>query len=118
MRKVAKKKISLNKLKQLRFQVILKRDNFQCVRCQTTTGLSPAHIYPTGRYPRMAWMTINILTLCWFRCHDWWHKHPLESAEWFKQKYPGRAERLKELSKQDLPAIDHNKIKTYLEQFI
>lgn len=67
----------------------------------------------------MAWMTINIITLCWFKCHlNWWHKNPIEAAEWFKQKYPDRYKRLKELSKQDLPKVEASKVKEYLEQFI
>jgi len=118
MRRIAKKKIPLSKLKQLRAQVIFKRDGGRCVRCGSDKGISPSHVYPQGRYPRMAWIMINIKTLCW-SCHfNWWHKHPLEAKEWFDEKYPGRAEQLKEISKQHLPALDHNKIKEYLEQFI
>src|SRR3990167_4512909 len=114
IRRVAKKKIPLSKLKKLRFQVILKRDNYQCVRCGATTGLSPAHIYPTGKFPRMAWIITNIITLCWFKCHDgFWHGHPIESGKWFEAKYPSRAKKLKELSKQDLPKPEAETIKKY-----
>jgi 5-methylcytosine-specific restriction endonuclease McrA len=117
MRKIAKKKIPLSKLKTLRFEVLLKRDGNRCVRCGRTTGLSPAHIYPTGRYPRMAWMLENIIVLCWFGCHDgWWHKNPLEAAEWYKKTYPENYKKLKALSQQDLPPLDHVKIKEYLEK--
>lgn len=118
MRKIAKKKIPPSKLKKLRAEVVFKRDNHRCVRCGSDKGISPSHVYPQGRYPRMAWMMINIKTLCW-NCHfNFWHKHPLGAKEWFDEKYPGRAEKLKELSKQNLPPVEAAKVKEYLEQFI
>ena len=27
-------------------------------------------------------------------CHKWWHNVPIESAEWFKEKFPERWEYL------------------------
>lgn len=67
----------------------------------------------------MAWITINILTLCWFKCHlRFAHSDPIGFTEWFKVKYPDRYKKLKELSKQELPPVDHVKVKLYLEQFL
>lgn len=119
MRKIAKKKIPLNKLKGLRAEAVFKRDNYCCVRCGSTKGIAPSHVFPQGRYPRMAWIMINMKTLCW-NCHlNWWHKNPIEATNWFKDKYPDRYQKLLELSKDpNLPPIDVEKIKAYLEQFI
>jgi hypothetical protein len=65
----------------------------------------------------MAWMMINIKTLCW-NCHlNWWHKNPIEAVDWFKEKYPDRYAELKEIAKDNnLPPLDHVKIKEYLEK--
>lgn len=53
------------------------------------------------------------------KCHlNWWHKNPIEAAEWFKETYPDRYLKLKELSKQHLPPVDAATTKAYLEQFI
>ena len=54
-----------------------------------------SHVYPEGRYKGMSADSDNILCLC-FQCHFlWWHKHPLEASEWFREKWPDRAETLK-----------------------
>lgn len=120
MRRIAKKKIPLSKLKKLRAEAVFKRDDYKCVRCGTTVGLSPSHVYPTGRYPRMAWMMTNILTLCWMKCHlNWWHKNPIEAHDWFKETFPDRYIELKEISKDtNLPKVEAEKVKVYLEEFI
>lgn len=42
----------------------------------------------------LRWDILNALTMD-ARCHKWWwHENPLESAKWFREKYPGRYEYL------------------------
>jgi 5-methylcytosine-specific restriction endonuclease McrA len=97
---------------------MLARDGNKCLKCGTSNGLSPSHVYPTGRYRNMAWILDNIKPLCW-ACHRfWWHLNPTESGEWFKKKFPTRYRRLKKLSQQYLPKPDLLKIKAEYEKVI
>ena len=81
-------------LDQLAFQVVKLRD-VRCQRCGKTEGLAPSHCYPKGKYTRLRHDTDNILLLC-FACHIcWWHRNPIEASEWFNNKFPDRAKKLK-----------------------
>lgn len=54
----------------------------------------------------------NIMCLCYF-CHiRWWHQYPMEAADWFKSKWPGRYERLlaKSMTDVDYTAEDWERI--------
>jgi 5-methylcytosine-specific restriction endonuclease McrA len=47
-----------------------------------------SHIKPKGKYPKLRHDLENIIILCW-RCHiHWWHKEPLEAAEWIAKELP------------------------------
>ncbi len=60
----------------------------------------------------------NVKTLC-YPCHiNWWHKNPLEAAEWFEKTYPERAKRLKLMSQVSGKIIDYKLLKIYLNQEI
>lgn len=112
------KKVGLSTLKKLRFQAMKVRDGEKCLRCGTTGGLSPSHVYPTGRYKNMEWIIDNVKPLCW-ACHIyWWHKNPIEASEWFKQRFPERYKRLKKISQQILPKPDLHKVKEEYELII
>jgi hypothetical protein len=67
----------------------------------------------------MAWVMDNIKTLRngWY---IWcWHKHPHEPTEWFKEKYPGRAERLRLMAQDtDLPKVDFISLKPVFEKLV
>jgi hypothetical protein len=66
----------------------------------------------------MAWLLINLKTLC-VACHlYWWHLNPLEAYEWFKQKYPDRYRQLKKLSQQIVPKPDLLQVKAEYERLI
>jgi hypothetical protein len=67
----------------------------------------------------MAWVMDNMKTLC-NGCHIWWwHKHPLEAAAWFKEKYPGRAERLRLMAQDtNLPKVDFVVLKPVFEKLV
>jgi len=61
-----------------------------CERCgRTDTSLDWSHV--VGRKNlTLRWDIFNALCLC-FQCHRYfWHEEPLDSAVWFKEKYPAR----------------------------
>jgi hypothetical protein len=90
---VSKRKLTLLKDAEVRAEVF-ERDGNKCVRCQRTDTLAPSHVYPKGKYPRLRFMVINILTMC-YGCHiHWWHKNPIEASEWFLKSFPDRARQL------------------------
>jgi len=77
------------------------RDGWTCQRCGRKKGevqIHGSHIFPT-RYGILASDPENIIALC-AGCHDLrmdsWHGSPLESAEWFESKYPGRKQELQD----------------------
>lgn len=99
--KAPRKKTSARKLKQqadlLVKAQVLERDGNQCVRCGGTYALCAAHVYPKGKYPRMRFLVINLLSMD-YACHiEWWHKNPIEATEWFLKTYPDRAAQLRQL---------------------
>jgi len=74
------------------------RDKYICQKCgkkvegQNAHG---SHIYNEGTYTSMSADPDNILCFCYY-CHiNWWHKSPIDASEWFKNKYPELAEKLK-----------------------
>lgn len=75
--------------------LVLSRDGHKCVRCEKEWGtLQSAHVLSKGRYSRLRFELLNLMTLC-VGCHLYfWHKSPLEAFRWFEQKYPGRREQL------------------------
>ena len=113
-----RKAVSETLLKKLRAQACFKRDGHKCLRCGATSGLSPSHIYPQGRYPRMKWELDNVKTLCW-ACHIYfWHGNPMEAKEWIKTVVaPERLARLKKMSQDNnLPKPELEGVKqSYLE---
>ena len=110
--------VSITALKKLRFQAMLVKDGNRCLKCGATGGLAPSHIFPQGRYRNMAWELDNVKPLC-NACHMfWWHKHPTESGEWFRQKFPERYARLLKMSQEYCPKPDLIKVKSDYEAII
>lgn len=71
------------------------RDGHQCVRCGKGSGLQAAHIRPKGKFQRMRFDPLNILSLC-MGCHKYFnHLDPVGFTEWLQEKYPGRLDQLK-----------------------
>lgn len=72
----------------------LVREKGICDRCGSTNiKFDWSHVVSRINLT-LRWDIINSMCLC-FRCHRFfWHEEPLQSAEWFKQKYPGRYEYL------------------------
>ena len=97
-----KKQISIGKLKKkIEDLVKLKakvRDNWTCQHCgKSVEGIDAhgSHVIPVSASQLLRFDVLNIKCLC-YHCHiNWWHKHPLEAAKWFEDKFPDRFKYLK-----------------------
>lgn len=90
------------------------RDHERCVRCGRTERLNVHHLYRKGRYTRLRHDLDNVITLCFYH-HQEAHRDGLEFSEWFKEKYPKRADYLRLRSQVfDKTKPDFNAIKLYL----
>jgi 5-methylcytosine-specific restriction endonuclease McrA len=97
---------------------MIRRDGEVCLRCGRTKAIHTSHIYPKGKYRKMAYDLNNVIPLD-FHCHiHWWHSHPLESGEWIKTAIP--KERLEYLEQKartiDKTKLDFETIKTTLQE--
>jgi 5-methylcytosine-specific restriction endonuclease McrA len=73
------------------------RDNYTCQKCgQKVEGSNcqASHVIPVSAGNKLRWDPLNLKVLCYHDHLNWWHKNPLEAAEWFKQKFPDRWEYL------------------------
>ena len=74
-----------------------KRDNYICQKCWNKGYIHGSHIINEARDHRLSTNEDNIKALC-YNCHfNWRHKNPVEAGDWFREKFPGRYERLYEL---------------------
>ena len=110
-------KYQKNKLKKLLSEACLARDKNRCLKCGGVKTLCASHIYPKGTHRKMEFDLDNVITLCYRHHIHWWHKHPIEAAEWIKITIPkARYERLKLRSQViDKTPLDYNLIKLDLE---
>ena len=100
MARTARKR-TVKKLDDITRKIIKLRDKDTCQRCMKRAsgqGCHWAHIYGRRSY-LLRWDLLNSLVLC-AGCHRWWHENPLESDEWFKEKFPARYEWLQFQKKQ------------------
>ena len=85
------------KVLSLAKQVAKERDNRVCQKCHKRNlrghDCHGSHVIPVSRDGRLASEPLNIKVLC-FKCHTWWHEHPIDSGEWFRQRFPDRVEYL------------------------
>ena len=57
----------------------------KCERCGSVFRLQISHILPKGKYPRLRYYLGNVIIFC-FPCHpEWWHKNPMEAAEYIEK---------------------------------
>ena len=77
---------------RLVYENLLSRDK-QCQRCGRTNTLVPSHCHSKKAYPHLRHDLLNLLLLC-DKCHRWWHSRPIQSWEWFVQKWEDRYEYL------------------------
>uniref|UniRef100_A0A6M3XT22 Putative homing endonuclease n=1 Tax=viral metagenome TaxID=1070528 RepID=A0A6M3XT22_9ZZZZ len=114
------KKYLKSQIMSLIRELIVLRDGEKCLRCGKTERLQMSHIYPRGRYGRMALDPDNIKLLC-FACHlCWYHKNPIEAKDWLDSVIPKkRLQRLKLMSLDSSPnRLDRKLLKIYLESEI
>lgn len=75
-------------------ELAFRRDNRACVWCGSFKSLTPSHLLPKGKYPKLRFELLNILTMC-IGCHEYrWHDDPIGALQWLEQNYPGRREQL------------------------
>ena len=80
-------------IEQAKFNVRTKAHGI-CEKCiKRTKVLHGAHVQSV-RHEATCADEDNLMALC-YHCHfNVWHKYPLEAAEWFEKKWPGRYKRL------------------------
>lgn len=94
-----KKKKRIELLKRAK-QVVYARDKNICQHCWVACNWSnrhASHIIPVSATGRLALYPLNMKVMC-YHCHiNWRHKNPIESGEWFANKFPDRLKELREL---------------------
>ena len=92
MRKISRKGL-IKKLDKLVIDIVRLRDNYTCQYCGkkvTDRNAHVSHVIPRSAGNKLRWDLKNLKLLC-FHCHiNWWHKNPVESGAWFKNKFPKR----------------------------
>lgn len=86
------------KLEDLAKGFAKERDGYICQKCGEQVKGSNAHgshVIPVSAGNALRWDLINIKCLSYHNHLNWWHKNPIEAAEWFKGKFPERWEYLK-----------------------
>ena len=111
-------KAEKTKLNKLLREAMIRRDGEQCLRCGKTP-VQMSHIKSKGKYRKLAFDLNNVKPLC-LGCHlYWWHKEPLEAAEWVREKLPERIKYLEEKTRTiDKTKLDYKQIKRELENVI
>lgn len=97
MKKQSVKKKLQKEIESLCKQIIYIRDGGKCQRCGKPVSGSNAHtshVIPKSHGNYLRFDLFNLKLLC-FHCHiNWWHKNPIEAADWFRGKFPKRWEYL------------------------
>ena len=81
------------KLMELVKQHVRERDDYTDQRSGEEVSGSNchcSHIIPVSSGNALAFCPLNMKILSYHNHINWWHKNPMESAEWFKSKFPGR----------------------------
>lgn len=85
------------RLMELVKQKVRERDNYTCQRTgQKVEGSNchVSHVIPVSAGNALAFDMLNMKVLSYHSHLNWWHKNPIEAAEWFKNKFPDRWEYL------------------------
>jgi len=81
------------------------RDGGKCQYCcKVVSGANAhvSHVIPVSRTLRLAYDPMNLKLLCYHHHINWWHKHPMEAAEWFAKTFPERWDYLKKAEQECL----------------
>ena len=119
--KTPKRKLK-DKLEKIVKSIVKIRDKNICQKClKKVEGANchASHVIPVSRDGRLAYDPINLKVLC-FHCHiNWWHKHPLESGEWYFKSFPDRAKYLqaKHIDNKEKGSISLNWYKENIELY-
>jgi hypothetical protein len=104
-------------------QYVLLRDGFKCRKCGGTQRsgnrgsiLQAAHIYPKGTYRDMQHDPDNVVAMCLKDHLYWWHKHPIEAAEWAKAELGPVVWARLQIMSQTPRKVDKQGMKLLLEQ--
>lgn len=81
---------------------IRQRDKMICQKCDKeiqsyigsdgqvkAPGADTSHVFCKNVYKSLKYDEYNLKLMC-MACHKWWHNVPIESSEWFKEKFPHR----------------------------
>ena len=74
-------------------RIVRARDKNKCQVCNQYicgSNAHTSHVIPSSYSLRMFYDIVNLKLLCSYHHMRWWHKNPLEAAEWYIKKYPGR----------------------------
>ena len=89
----SKRKRLTDRLDEVCRKVIRLRDYNSCQICHKSirgSNSQPCHVVAKGNGASLRrWDLLNIFLGC-MHCHQWWHNNPLDSADWFKKRFPAR----------------------------
>lgn len=101
--KLRKKCVALAKV------IAKERDDYKCCFCKRgkpEVAIHAHHIYNEGCHKSMSADIDNLITVCfthhiggWNTIDPSFHRNPMEMADWFRENYSERYDRLKERSK-------------------
>lgn len=87
-------------------EFVKRRDEYTCQKCGlkvSGTNCHASHVFPVGSHGKLEFDPQNLKVLCGYHHLFWWHKHPTEAGEWFREKFPDRYNYLVE--KDRLPTV-------------
>ena len=92
-----------DKLEKIVKEIVRLRDNRTCQMCNKVdlqgANCHVSHVIPRSQSLLLQYDPLNLKVLC-FHCHlQIWHLNPIESANWFMNKFPERWAYLEEKSK-------------------
>lgn len=100
-----------NILEDLAKNMAKKRDDYTCQKCGKRvegSNCQGSHVIPKSHGNILRFDVMNIKTLC-HHCHlNWWHKNPMEAAEWFSSKFPDRWEYIQNRKNQVVHWKEHD----------
>jgi hypothetical protein len=72
---------------------IKERDNYTDQRSgEKVSGVNchASHVFPVGSCSVLQFEPLNMIVLSYHNHINWWHKNPIEAAQWFEDKFPER----------------------------